>query len=85
MNSIMHGYSDNIVLVYLDNIVVFSNNEDEHEAHLCEVFDWHCKHKLYAKLKKCEFGKMHMKYLDNAVGLGKLSIDRNEVAAVADW
>ena len=46
MNSVMHGYIDNFVLVYLEAILVFSNTEDEHESHLCKVFNQLCKHKL---------------------------------------
>ena len=46
MNSVMHGYIDDFVLVYLDDILVFSNNEDEHEAHLRKVFDRLREHKL---------------------------------------
>ena len=39
MNSVMHGYIDDFVLVYLDYVSVFSNTEDEHESHLRKVFD----------------------------------------------
>ena len=39
MNSVMHGYINDFVLVYLDNILMFSNTEDEHESHLRKVFD----------------------------------------------
>ena len=46
MNSVMHGYIDDFVLVYLDDILIFSNNEDVHESHLCKVFDQFCEHKL---------------------------------------
>ena len=46
MNSVMHGYIDDFVLVYLDDILVFSNNEDEHEPHLHKVFDRLREHKL---------------------------------------
>ena len=81
----MHGYIDDFVLVFLDNTLVFSNTEDEHESHLHKVYDQLCKRKLYAKLKKCEFGKTHMKYLGHLVGSGKLSVDRDKVAAIADW
>ena len=42
----MHGYIDDFVLVYLDDILIFSNNEDEHESHLCKVFDRLHEHKL---------------------------------------
>ena len=85
MNSIMHGYINNFVLVYLNDILVSSNTEGEHESQLCKVFDRLRKHKLWAKLKKYEFGKMHMKYLGHIVGSGELSVDRDKVAAIADW
>ena len=85
MNSVMHGYIDDSVLVYLDDILVFSNTEDEHESHLRKVFNQICEHKLCVKLKKCEFGKTHVKYLGHVVGSGELSVDRYKVAAVADW
>ena len=39
MNSIMHGYMDDFILVYLDDILVFRNTEDEHESQLRKVFD----------------------------------------------
>ena len=74
MNSVMHGFIDKFVLVYLDDILVYSNNEDEHEAHLRQVFDQLREHKLQAKLKNCEFGKMHVKYLGHVFGSGKLSV-----------
>ena len=46
MNAVMTGYIDDFVLVYLDNILVYSDNADEHEAHLRRVFDRLHEHKL---------------------------------------
>ena len=46
MKSVMHGYINDFVLVYLDDILAFSSTEDEHESHLCKVFDQLFKHKL---------------------------------------
>ena len=57
MNAVMAGYIDDFVLVYLDDILVYSNNADEHEAHLRRVFDRLHEHKLQAKLQKYGFGK----------------------------
>ena len=51
MNSVMSGYINEFVLVYLDGILVYSSNADEHEMHLCKVFDCLQFHKLQAKLK----------------------------------
>ena len=63
MNSVMGEYIDGFVLVYLDDILVFSTTEHEHEHHLRLVFQKLREHKLQAKLKKCEFGKPRVKYL----------------------
>ena len=75
MNAVMSGYIDNFVLVYLDDILVYSDNAEEHKTHLRQVFDRLCKHKLQAKLKKCEFGKPCVKYLGHVVGSGELRVD----------
>ena len=62
---------DYFVLVYLDDILIFSTTEHEHENHIRLVFQKLREHKLQAKLKKCEFGKPHVKYLGYIVGSGK--------------
>ena len=46
MNALMSGYIDDFVLVYLDDVLVYSDNVDEHEAHLRRVFDRLREHKL---------------------------------------
>ena len=43
------------------------------------------RHKLQAKLKKCEFGKLHVKYLGYVVGSGKVYVDKDKVDAIANW
>ena len=73
------------MLVYVDDILVFSTTEREHENHLRLVFQRLRQHKLQAKLKKCEFGKPSVKYLSYVVGSGEVHVDKNKVAAVANW
>ena len=72
MNAVMSGCIDDFILVYLEDILVYSNNAEEHETHLRQVFDWLREHKLQAKLKICEFGKPYVKYLGHVVGSGEL-------------
>ena len=71
----MSGYIDDFILVYLDNILIYSDSAEEHEAYLCQVFDRLREHKLQAKLKKCKFGKPYVKYLGHVVGSGELCMD----------
>ena len=80
----MGKYIDDFVLVYLDDILVFSTTEPEHENHLRLVFQQLREHKLQAKLKKCEFGKPCIKYLGYIVGSSDIHMDKNKVAAVAN-
>ena len=70
--------------MYLDDILVFSNTEHENE-HYLRLFQELREHKLQAKLKKCEFGKPHVKYLGHVVGSGEVYMDKEKVAAVANW
>ena len=63
------------MLVYLDDILVFSTTENKHENHLRFVFQELREHKLQAKLKKCEFGKPRVKYLGHIVGFGGVHVD----------
>ena len=66
-------------------IYLCSVTEHEHENHLRLVFQRLREHKLQAKLKKCEFGKPHVKYLGHIVGSGEVYVDKDKVAAVANW
>ena len=72
MHSVFHEALDYFVLVYLDDILVFSCTEEEHERHLAWVFGKLREHKLFIKRKKCEFGKPHIHYLGHVVGSGLL-------------
>ena len=81
----MGEYIDDFVLMYLDDILVFSPTEHEHENHLRLVFQRLRVHKLQAKLKKCEFGKPCVKYLGHIMGSGEVNADKDKVAAVANW
>ena len=55
MNSVFSKYLDKLVLEFLDEIIVYSKNEEDHEEHLKMVLQILREHKLYAKVSKCEF------------------------------
>ena len=60
-NSVIGEYIDNFVLVYFDDILVFSTNKHKHEHNLKLLFQKLREHKLQAKLMKCELGKPRVK------------------------
>jgi hypothetical protein len=55
MNKVFMEYLDNFIMMFIDDILVYSRSEEEHEGHLCLVLQKLQDHKLYAKLSKCEF------------------------------
>ena len=68
MNTTLSDLLDRFVLVYLDDILIYSTSDDEHERHLRCVFDRLRKLVLYAKLSKCEFGVHEVDYLGYIIG-----------------
>ena len=57
MNDVLFDYLDAFIVVYLDDIVVYSQTLNEHEMHLEKVFQRLREHKLYVKPEKCEFSR----------------------------
>jgi hypothetical protein len=55
MNKVFMEYLDKFVMVFIDDILVYSRSEEEHEEHLHLALQKHREHRLYAKLSKCEF------------------------------
>ena len=75
MNNVFRKYLDQFVQVFLDDILIYSKNEKEHEGHLWIVLSCLRKHQLYGKLSKCLFfqGKIH--YLGHIISGEGISID----------
>ena len=59
MNDVFRPFLDDFVIVYLDDILVFSKIWEAHVGHVKQVLDTLKNEKLYVKLSKCEFGKTH--------------------------
>jgi hypothetical protein len=85
MNHVFRPFLDDFVIVYLDDIVIFSGTWDEHVSHLKQVLDTLQREKLYVKLSKCEFGKTPLVYLGHIVGGGQLKIDPSKIDVIVNW
>ena len=68
MNSCFHDILDEFMTIYLDDLLIYSRSEVEHELHLCQVFDHLCEETLFVKNKKCKFGKDLVEYLGHIIG-----------------
>ena len=75
MNSIFSPYLYRFIMVYLDDIMIYSRTAEEHEQHLRIVFDILRKHKLYAKLAKCKFNQDTLKFLGHIVSGQGIQVD----------
>jgi hypothetical protein len=63
MNDVLHHYLDLFVIVYLDDILVYSATWEDHTSHLMHALDTLKKHQLLANINKCEFSQLYLVYL----------------------
>jgi hypothetical protein len=85
MNKVFMEYLDKFVVVFIDDILVYSRNEEEHEGHLRLVLQKLQDHKLYAKLSKCEFWLKQVAFLGHVVLKGGISVDPSKFQDVLGW
>jgi hypothetical protein len=76
---------DKFVVVFIDDIVIYSKNEDEHVKHLRIVLQRLRDHKLYAEFSKCEFWLDSVKFLGHTISQDGISMDPSKVQEVMDW
>ncbi|KAJ9530991.1 hypothetical protein QJQ45_001002 [Haematococcus lacustris] len=85
MNDIFRQELDDHVIVYLDDILIFSRTHEEHARHLDRVLSLLRQHKLYAKLSKCEFGRSQTQFLGHIITSTGIACDPNKVVAINSW
>ena len=85
MNQVFQGYIDKFVVVYLDDILVYSSNLREHCEHLRIVFQLLRKNQLYVKPEKCSFAQRSIKFLGHILEKGSIRMDEEKVKAIAEW
>ncbi|GAU51873.1 hypothetical protein TSUD_416580 [Trifolium subterraneum] len=85
MNRIFHSFLDKFVVVFIDDILVYSKSEEEHKEHLRIVLQVLKEKKLYAKLSKCEFWLKEVSFLGHVISSGGIAVDPAKVDAVMKW
>ncbi|WVZ89047.1 hypothetical protein U9M48_035506 [Paspalum notatum var. saurae] len=85
MNKVFMEYLDKFVVVFIDDILIYSKAEEEHEEHLRLVLQKLREHKLYAKLSKCEFWLDQVPFLGHIVSKGGIMVDPSKISSVMDW
>jgi hypothetical protein len=78
-------YLDKFVVVFIDDILIFSKMEEEHEKHLRMVLEKLRSNQLYAKFSKCEFWLTDVASLGHVISAGAISVDPSKVKYVISW
>jgi hypothetical protein len=85
MNKVFIEYLDKFIVVFIDDILVYSRNEEEYKEHLRLALQKLWEYRLYAKLSKCEFWMKQVAFLGHVVSKGGISVDPSKVQDVLSW
>jgi hypothetical protein len=85
MNSVFMDYLDKFVVVFIDDILIYSQNEQEHEEHFRKVLQRLRYCQLYVKLSKCEFWINEVLFLGHVIIREGLAVDPKKVTTILDW
>nr|GEU34860.1 retrotransposon protein, putative, Ty3-gypsy subclass [Tanacetum cinerariifolium] len=85
MNRMCRPMLDKSVIVFIDDILVYSKSKKEHEAHLREVLETLRKERLYVKFTKCEFSLQEIQFLGHVVTYEGIKVDPAKIKAVMNW
>jgi hypothetical protein len=85
MNGVFMDYLDKFVVLFIDDILIYSQNEQEHEEHLRKVLQRLRDCQLYAKLSKCEFWISEVLFLGHIINRDGLALDPKKVTMILDW
>ena len=85
MNRIFNAYLDQFVVIFIDDILIYSRTSQEHEEHLRIVLSVLREKHLFAKLSKCEFWMSEVRFLGHVISQGGVAVDPSKVEAVINW
>lgn len=85
MNRVFHEYLDQFIVVFIDDILIYSKSREEHEKHLSLVLQRLREKKLCAKFSKCEFWLNQVIFLGHTVSKEGISVDPSKVQAILEW
>ena len=85
MNRVFRPYVDKFVVVFIDDILVYSKDAEEHEQHLKIVLQTLREKKLYVKLSKCDFWLKEASFLGHIMSSEGIRVDPTKIEAVVNW
>ena len=85
MNRLCKPFLDKFVIVFIDDIRIYSQSQQDHEQHLKQILELLAREKLYAKFSKCEFWLREVQFLGHVVNDRVIQVDPSKVQAVKQW
>ena len=85
MNKVFQEYLDRFVIVFIDDILVYSRTKEEHVRHLSLVLKKLREHRLYAKFSKCQFWLNQVAFMGHVISAQGIQVDPQKIAAVESW
>ena len=85
MNHVFRPYVDQFVVVFIDDILVYSKNQEDHDAHLWVVLETLRNEQLYEKLSKCEFWPGEVSFLGHIVSEEGIRVDPKKIEVIIEW
>jgi len=85
MNRVCRHYLDKFVIVFIDDILIYSRSKEEHAKHLRLVLETPRAEKLYAKFSKCEFWIRKVDFLGDVVSEAGIHVDPSKIQAIENW
>eukprot|EP00253_Pinus_taeda_P019524 PITA_19524 len=85
MNNVFHQFLDKFVLIFIDDTLIYSRSQEEHEKHLRMVLQTLREHQLYAKFSKCDFFKEEIQYLGHVITKEGIAVDPEKIKTIMEW
>ena len=85
MNWVLRPFLNRFMIVFIDDILVYSRNEEEHTLHLRLILQTLREHQLYAKFSKCKFWLDHMAFLGHVISKDGIQVRPKKIEAIIEW